>query len=132
MGRANLIGIIGQRLLRRLCTKCKKPQQIGDLERRLLKLDANDNQTQIYEAVGCKKCYGLGYKGRTSILEILQASDNLSRLISENASAHRLKHAAAEEGFKTLADDACRRVIDGTTSLDEITRIVDLTDRLEG
>lgn len=128
---ANLIGIVGQRLVRRLCTECKKPQALGDLERRLLKLDENDKQTHIYEADGCTKCHGLGYKGRTSILEILQASDNLRKLISENASAHTLKHAAAEEGFRTLADDACRRVIDGTTSLDEITRIVDLTDRLE-
>lgn len=127
---SNLIGIIGQRLVRKLCRKCKKPQEVGDLERMLLKLDANDTQTQIYQADGCPKCYGLGYMGRMSILEILQASDNLRKLISENASAHTLKHAAAAEGYKTLADDACRRVIDGTTSLDEITRIVDLTDRL--
>ncbi len=127
---ANLIGIIGQRLVRRLCTECKKPQELGDLERTLLKLEENATQTQIYQAGGCTKCYGLGYKGRTSILEILQASDNLRKLISENASAHTLMQAAAEEGFRTLADDACRRVIDGTTSLDEITRIVDLTDRL--
>ncbi len=127
---ANLIGIIGQRLLRRLCKDCKKPQELGNLERTLLKIDANDTQTQIYQAEGCSECSGLGYKGRTSILEILQTTDSLRKLISENASAHSLKHAAAKEGFKTLADDACRRVIDGTTSLDEITRIVDLTDRL--
>ncbi len=129
---ANLIGIIGQRLVRKLCSKCKQPQEIGDLERTLLKIEATDNVKEIYEAVGCPKCFGLGYKGRTSILEILQASDNLRKLISENASAHTLKHAAAAEGFRTLADDACRRVKDGTTSLDEITRIVDLTDRLQG
>ncbi|GJM11937.1 MAG: type II secretion system protein E [Pseudohongiella sp.] len=129
---ANIIGIIGQRLLRRLCKSCKQPQELGDLERTLLKIDPSDTKTQIYQAKGCTKCYGLGYKGRTSILEILQVSDNLRKLISENASAHALKHAAAAEGYRTLADDACRRVIDGTTSLDEITRIVDLTDRLEG
>jgi len=127
---ANLIGIIGQRLVRKLCSECKKPQKLGDLERKLLKLDANDTQEHIYQAAGCAKCHGLGYKGRSSILEILQASDNLRKLISEGASAHTLNHAAAAEGFRTLADDACRRVIDGTTSLDEITRIVDLTDRL--
>lgn len=127
---SNLIGIVAQRLVRRLCKACKKPQEIGDLERTLLKLDANDSTTKIYEAGSCPKCHGLGYKGRTSILEILQTSDNLRRLISENASAHALKAAALAEGFKTLADDACRRVLDGTTSLDEITRVVDLTDRL--
>lgn len=127
---SNLIGIVAQRLVRRLCKVCKKPQEIGDLERTLLRIDANDTETKIFEAVGCPKCHGLGYKGRTSILEILQTSDNLKKLISENASAHALKHAATDEGFKTLADDACRRVLDGTTSLDEITRVVDLTDRL--
>lgn len=127
---SNLIGIVAQRLVRRLCKACKQPQAIGDLERTLLRIEANDTATKIYEAVGCPKCHGLGYKGRTSILEILQTSDNLRKLISENASAHALKQAATEEGFKTLADDACRRVLDGTTSLDEITRVVDLTDRL--
>jgi len=127
---SNLIGIVAQRLVRRLCKACKQPQAIADLERTLLRIEANDTATKIYEAVGCPKCHGLGYKGRTSILEILQTSDNLRKLISENASAHALKQAATEEGFKTLADDACRRVLDGTTSLDEITRVVDLTDRL--
>jgi len=127
---ANLIGIVGQRLVRRLCSSCKKPQELGDLERTLLKIDPTDTQAQIFQAAGCSKCNGLGYKGRSSILEILQASDNLRKLISENSSAHILKQAAIDEGYKTLADDACRRVLDGTTSLDEITRIVDLTDRL--
>ncbi|MEX0964840.1 MAG: ATPase, T2SS/T4P/T4SS family [Pseudohongiellaceae bacterium] len=127
---SNLIGIIAQRLVRQLCKYCKKPQELGDLERTLLKLDINDTTTKIFQAEGCPECLGLGYKGRTSILEILHTSENLRRLISENASAHALKQAANEEGFKTLADDACRRVMDGTTSLDEITRVVDLSDRL--
>jgi len=127
---ANLIGIIAQRLVRKLCEDCKKPQDFGDLERTLLKLDPDETNVQIYQAEGCPKCHGLGYKGRTSIIEILQSSNNLRKLIAENASAHDLKQAANEEGFKSLADDACRRVLDGTTSLDEITRVVDLTDRI--
>ncbi len=127
---ANLIGIIAQRLVRKLCEDCKKPQELGDLERTLLKLDDSESDVQIYQAVGCSKCHGQGYKGRTSIIEILQSSHNLRKLISENTSAHGLREVADESGFKSLADDACRRVIDGTTSLDEITRVVDLTDRV--
>jgi len=127
---SNLIGIIAQRLVRRLCKACKAPQELGDLERTLLKLGADEVGVTIYQAKGCSECGGFGYKGRTSIIEILQTSDNLRKLISENASAHALKKAADEGGFNSLADDACRRVIDGTTSLDEITRVVDLTDRV--
>lgn len=127
---SNLIGIIAQRLVRRLCVVCRQPQELGDLERKLLKLTEEDKITSIFGARGCQKCHGLGYKGRTSIIEILQTTDELRKLISENASAHRLKQAAEEGGFRSLADDACRRVIDGTTSLEEITRVVDLTDRV--
>jgi general secretion pathway protein E/type IV pilus assembly protein PilB len=71
-----------------------------------------------------------GYKGRTSILEILKINEYMKKLISQNTSAHELAKAAVATGFKTLADDACRRVIEGITSLDEITRVVDLTGRV--
>jgi len=127
---SNLIGIVAQRLVRRLCEECKKPQDLGSLERTLLGLVENDTETRIFQPEGCEQCQGQGYKGRTSIIEILRISDNLRKLIAENTSAHSLRKAADEEGFRSLADDACRRVIDGTTSLDEITRVVDLTDRL--
>jgi general secretion pathway protein E/type IV pilus assembly protein PilB len=127
---SNLIGIIAQRLVRRLCRHCKQPQEIGDIERRLLGLDEAVQNITIYEAQGCVACEFVGYKGRTAIVEILKISDYLKKLISQNTSAHELSKAAVATGFKTLADDACRRVIDGSTSLDEITRKVDLTGRV--
>ncbi|GAB5500807.1 MAG: GspE/PulE family protein [Pseudohongiellaceae bacterium] len=127
---SNLIGIVAQRLVRRLCQHCKKPQEIGDIERRLLGLDEAVQNITIYEAEGCLACEFVGYKGRTAIVEILKISDYLKKLISQNTSAHELSKAAVATGFKTLADDACRRVIDGSTSLDEITRKVDLTGRV--
>lgn len=127
---SNLIGIIAQRLVRKLCKKCKQPQEIGDLERKLLGLDEAVQNITIYQPKGCPECDYVGYKGRTAIVEILKITDYLKKLISQNTSAHELSKAAVATGFKTLADDACRRVIDGSTSLDEITRKVDLTGRV--
>jgi len=127
---SNLIGIVAQRLVRRLCPKCKQPQEIGDIERRLLGLDEAVQNITIYQPVGCAACNNVGYKGRIAIVEILKITDYLKKLISQNTSAHEISKAAVATGFKTLADDASRRVIDGSTSLDEITRKVDLTSRV--
>ena len=126
---SNLIGIVAQRLLRRLCTKCKQPVQAGELEHKLLGLDDAVQNLTIYNAVGCSACDHTGYKGRTAIVEVMRISDYLKKLISQNTSAHELMKAAVATGFKTLADDACRRVVEGVTSLEEITRVVDLTGR---
>lgn len=126
----NLIGILAQRLIRKLCTKCKKPQQIGDLERKLLGLDPEVANVTIYEAKGCSSCGYTGYKGRIAIVEILRINDYMKKLISNKTSGHEILKAAKATGFKTLADDACRRVLEGISSLDEITRKVDLTGRV--
>ncbi|MFM1894964.1 MAG: hypothetical protein RLZZ385_38 [Pseudomonadota bacterium] len=127
---SNLIGIVAQRLIRKLCISCKQAAAPTDLECRLLRLDEAVRDLKIHHAKGCKHCDYTGYKGRTSIVEILKINEYLKKLISQGTSAHELAKAAVATGFKTLADDACRRVIDGTTSLDEISRVVDLTDRL--
>jgi general secretion pathway protein E/type IV pilus assembly protein PilB len=127
---SNLIGIIAQRLVRRLCPHCRALQPVGELERKLLALEDSEQELKIYMAVGCKECNHAGYKGRTSILEILMINDYMKKLISQNTSAHELSKAAVATGFKTLADDACRRVLEGITSLDEITRVIDLTSRV--
>ena len=84
----------------------------------------------IYQPVGCSVCDSAGYKGRTAIVEILHINDYMKKLISQKTSAHEIHKAAVATGYKTLADDACRRVIEGVTSLDEITRVVDLTSRV--
>lgn len=127
---SNLIGIIAQRLVRRLCVHCRVEQEVGELERKLLALEDDADDVTIYRAVGCDHCSHTGYRGRTAIVEILKINEYMKKLISQNTSAHELAKAAIATGFKTLADDACRRVLDGVTSLDEITRVVDLTSRV--
>lgn len=128
----NLIGVVAQRLIRKLCTACKQPKAASDLERQLLGVQDRQGDVTIYTAVGCDVCEHQGYKGRNSVIEILKISGDMDDLIARRASMREMLNLAKKGGFKPLADDACRRVLDGTTSLEEITRVVDLTDRLTG
>ncbi|VAW62879.1 Type II secretion system protein E [hydrothermal vent metagenome] len=125
----NIIGIMGQRLVRKLCKHCKTSHEANDVEKTLLGLNLNESQT-IYDANGCDKCSDIGYKGRLAILEVLRIDDELDEMIAEQLTMGKFKSYLKQKGFKTLADDAARRVIDGDTSLDEVSRVIDLTDRL--
>ena len=127
----NIIGVVAQRLIRRLCVHCKEAFQADDVECRLLGQPAPpESNVTIHRAVGCEKCGHQGYKGRISIVEILKMSAELDDLIARRATSSELKRHAIAMGFRPLVEDAVRRVLDGSTSLDEISRVVDLTDRL--
>ncbi len=128
----NLIGVVAQRLIRKLCTSCKQAKTASELERRLLGVSAATGDVTIYTSVGCDVCEHQGYKGRNSVIEILKITGDMDDLIARRASMREMLNLAKKGGFKPLAEDACRRVLDGTTSLEEITRVVDLTDRLTG
>ena len=123
----NIIGIVGQRLVRVLCKKCRKPRPAEDYEMTILGVKGN---LTLYDPVGCACCSG-GFKGRISILEILKMNDELDELIANNASMRHLRALAKQQGFMTMADDGARRVIDGDTTIEELSRVVDLTTRLE-
>ncbi|MBU1565743.1 MAG: Flp pilus assembly complex ATPase component TadA [Proteobacteria bacterium] len=126
----NIIGIVAQRLVRRLCPTCKSSQPAGELERKLLGLGPDEGEVTIHQAVGCKECEQRGYKGRMTVMELLKINAEMEEAIARRISTRELLNMAKDNGFRPLADDACRRVLDGTTSLDEISRVVDLTDRL--
>jgi general secretion pathway protein E/type IV pilus assembly protein PilB len=125
----NMIGIIAQRLIRRLCKHCRQPYTVTSAECRLLGIKA-DQQPTVYRAVGCDHCDYQGYRGRLAIMEILKLDVDLDELISRRATAREIQRAALAKGFRTLAGDGTRRVLDGTTTLDELMRVVDLTDRM--
>ena len=91
---------------------------------------AGASAPQIFRAVGCEKCEYQGYNGRQSILELLKIDPGIDELIARRATAREILTAARASGFKTLADDGVRLVRAGTTSLDELMRVVDLTDRM--
>jgi type IV pilus assembly protein PilB len=127
----NIIGVLGQRLVRRLCTYCREPYSPNSIERRLLKVEREVSKVTIYRKSGCTYCEQQGYKGRQALLEALRIDASLDDLISEGASFRVLEKAAREAGFYSLADDGARAVLDGRTSLDEVSRVVDLTQRLQ-
>lgn len=127
---SNIIGIVAQRLIRRLCPHCKKAEPASSLEKRLLELPDDGSEVMLYNAVGCERCQHQGYRGRISIMELLKLDDDLDDLIARRATTNELRRAALGNGFRPLSVDATRRVLDGTSSLDEISRVIDLTGRI--
>jgi type II secretory ATPase GspE/PulE/Tfp pilus assembly ATPase PilB-like protein len=125
----NIIGIIAQRLVRRLCRTCRQSYDPDARERRLIGAGASETLT-LYRAVGCEQCDYQGYRGRSSILELLKVDPGIDELIARRATAREILTAARAKGFKTLADDGVRQVRAGSTSLEEVMRVVDLTDRM--
>jgi len=125
----NIIGIVAQRLVRILCKECKSPYQPDTPERQLLGVPAHQNAT-LYRAAGCKACNHQGYKGRMAIMELIKMDHDLDDLVSRRASTRQIREAALAKGFRPLATDGIRRILQGVTSLAEVGRVVDMTDRL--
>ena len=125
----NIIGVIAQRLVRRLCKHCKQPHEPTPAEHALLG-SAGERSPKLYRAVGCDQCDYQGYKGRMAIMELLKMDAELDELVAHRATGRELQKTAVANGFRTLADDGVRRVLDGSTSLEELIRVVDLTDRM--
>ena len=126
----NIIGIIAQRLVRRLCLHCKTPYQAEAHEARLLGSGADTPRPVIFRACGCERCDFQGYKGRLAIMELLRLNSDLDELIARRSTAREIRQLAERQGFVSLADDGLRRVLDGSTSIEELGRVVDLTDRM--
>jgi len=125
----NIIGIIAQRLVRVLCRHCKYPYHPDSAECKMLGVRYDQNLT-IYRAAGCDICHHQGYTGRQAIMEILKIDSEMDDLIARRASIRDLKNNALERGFRPLAQDGIRRILQGVTSIAEVARVVDLTDRM--
>ena len=124
----NMIGIIGQRLVRGLCEACRAPRQAEDYEQIILGVD---EPVTVHDAVGCEACSGSGYRGRRLVIEVLTIDDELDELIANHATLGRLDQYARQAGFRAMAEDGIRLVLDGTTTVEELSRVVDLTARLK-
>ncbi len=85
---------------------------------------------KIYKAKGCTVCEQSGYKGRFAMLEILKMNSDLDDLLAHGATTKEIRDAAYEQGFFTLADDGVRHIISGITSIKEVGRVADLTERM--
>ncbi len=126
----NIIGVVAQRLVRKLCRYCKQAYEPSPEEMQLLQNDMGLKPDKIYKAKGCTSCDNTGYKGRMALLEILKMNSDLDDLLAHGATTKEIKDAANKQGFFTLADDGVRHILEGSTSIAEVGRVADLTERM--
>ncbi|WP_167955228.1 GspE/PulE family protein [Anaerosporobacter faecicola] len=119
----SVVGVIAQRLVRRLCTQCRIPYEASAEEKKLLHYDKEEKLT-LYRPCGCQHCSETGYRGRIGIYEIMNISSELKEIIVENKSSEEIEQCALDHGMDTLYISATRKVIDGITSIEEMKRVI--------
>ncbi len=124
----NVTAAIAQRLVQRLCVHCKRPRAATGHECTIMGLSGNP-PPQIFEAPGCDKCRGTGFKGRVAVIEILRHTPEMDELLLASASRMQRLKLAREQGFNGMAEDGFLKVLKGEISLAALSRAVDLTDR---
>jgi type IV pilus assembly protein PilB len=117
---SSLIGVIAQRLVRKLCPRCK--EEYSPSPKALMDVGLPPGVV-LWKAVGCDECRGTGYKGRTGIYEIMKVDESIQSLILEGASAARIRKEALSKGMTTLRQSGLRKAVDGITSLEEVLQV---------
>ena len=118
----SVVGVIAQRLVRRLCTACRKPKKAADFEKDILGLPHEQDVT-IYEPCGCDLCGDTGYYGRIGVYEIMEITPPLRQVISSHGTTEQIKETALSGGMKTLRMRATDYVLSGMTSLSEMVKV---------
>ena len=118
---ATVVGIVAQRLLRKVCSQCGQPRELSQEEREYLQIPRQT--VRVMQGSGCKECRGTGYRGRTGIFEVLEISERIKALISDRCDTAEILRAAQEEGFASLRQLAVRKMLEGVTTYDEVVSI---------
>lgn len=129
---------MAQRLVRTLCKECKKEVPIAEKDKKIITetLESIVDKTQIeglqcekyFEAVGCEHCNNIGYKGRIGVHEAILMDDAIEKIINENLSEREIKKASLPQGILDLKQDGVVKVLKGVTTLDELSRVVDMEE----
>lgn len=121
---SSLLGVLAQRLVRKLCPACRQLHTPDAAEQRLLEVDHREaGALQMYTPNGCTACASTGYQGRTGIYELLTIDESLRTLIHDSASEGKLRDYARARGMRTIREDGLRWVRAGITSLEEVLRV---------
>lgn len=118
----SMIGVIAQRLLRRLCSHCRKEREATEEEKKYLDMESEDD-VRVYEPMGCSLCNNTGYYGRIGVFEIMTMTPAIRRIIAAGGITEEIMEQALSEGMHTIRSNAIRYVLDGTTSIQEAIRI---------
>jgi type II secretion system protein E len=116
---STLVGVMAQRLVRRVCDECKEAYPATPDMRELLGPEAKT----IFKGAGCPACMNTGYKGRIAIFELLEIGDDIRDLIIDKSAARDIKEKAVSLGMRTLYQDGIRKVNEGITTLEEVLRV---------
>jgi general secretion pathway protein E len=119
---SSLLGVVAQRLMRKVCVKCREPHTPTEYEMQELGLSSIPAGSTFYRAKGCPTCSNSGYQGRTVIHELMIIDDKIRSLIVRASDAGSIKKAALEGGMITLREDGIRKVLQGVTTIDELMR----------
>ncbi|MEQ1573345.1 MAG: ATPase, T2SS/T4P/T4SS family [Vicinamibacterales bacterium] len=120
-----LVGVVAQRLIRRLCTHCRRPYAPDPEALRAMSVTESEAEAiTFYRAVGCDRCNQTGYRGRVGIYEVMTVTDTLRRLIAQRGSEEQVREAAIAAGMVTLGEDGLTKVKAGLTTPDELLRVV--------
>jgi type IV pilus assembly protein PilB len=122
---SSLIGVLAQRLVRVICSKCKEAYAPPPDALKRLGVDVgNAEDIRLFRGHGCDACRKTGYKGRIGVFELMVMNDRLRSLAVSGAPTEQLRDAAIEEGMRTLKQDAIRKVLEGVTTFEEMLRVV--------
>ncbi len=116
-----LVGIVAQRLVKKICEECKERYLASDEEKQLLSIPP-DKETYLYRGTGCSTCGGTGYKGRTSIVEIMPVTRKIKELIDRKAHIEEIRNAAKEEGMISLRENGISLALKGVTTVEQVVR----------
>ena len=118
--------VLAQRLARRLCERCKEPYAPTEEElvSAKLRFDPSEELPTLYRPVGCTACGRTGYRGRLAVHEIMTVTEDIERMVTENASSEDIGKVARSQGMLTLRDDGMEKVRQGVSSIEEILRVV--------
>ena len=126
---SSLVGVLAQRLVRKLCPKCREEYEISHAELKKIVPDLEDygyNQPSynLYRAKGCLTCNNTGYKGREAVFEFLTVTEEMKRLILDRATIAEVRDLAVQQDMKTLKDEGLYKMMEGSTSLEEVLRVI--------
>jgi general secretion pathway protein E len=125
---ATVLGIIAQRLVRKVCVHCKEEYHITKDECYILKIDYEKVKSyKVALGRGCEECRGTGYLGRTGIFEVMEINEKIREEVHEKSSPLHIKKIAQSQGMSTLKDNAIRKLLQGITTVDEVLRVTGLS-----
>jgi general secretion pathway protein E len=119
---SSMNAVLAQRLVRRVCTKCRESYEATPMELGELGVKNVQGPITLYRAVGCNSCSHTGYSGRINVHELLMVDDTVRSLVMKNSDSGTIRKAAMDKGMLTMREDGARKVLAGITTVQELSR----------